>query len=73
MKKQPLEYRSVTRGDELKPQVRFQTIVSCALLALGGLCALLALVWPHRRSELFAAGISLAASGLVVLLPFRRM
>jgi hypothetical protein len=72
MKREPLNYQNITQGERPVARVRFQTIISCSFLALAALCALAALLWPHRRSELFAAAISLAAAGLVVLLPFRR-
>jgi hypothetical protein len=74
MKKQPLNYQSVTtRREPPPPQVRFQTIVSCSLLGLAVLCGLAALLWHHRRAELFAAAISFAGAGVIVHLPFRRM
>jgi hypothetical protein len=73
MKKQPLDYRSVTRGDPPPPRVRFQTIVSCSLLGFAVLCALVALAWRERRSELFAAAISLAGAAAIIHLPYRRM
>jgi hypothetical protein len=73
MKKQPLEYQTVTRGETRPPQVRFQTIVSLSLLGIGVLCALAALVWPAHRFQLFAAAISLAAGAAIIHLPYRRM
>jgi hypothetical protein len=73
MRKQQLDYQGVTRSERPTSQVSFQKIVSCSLLGLGILTALVALVWPHRRWELLGAAISLGATGLVVLLPFRRM
>jgi len=43
------------------------------LLGLGVLCALVALVWPARRGELFGAAISLGATAAIVHLPYRRV
>ena len=74
MKKEPLDYQSVTtRREDPTPRVRFQTIVSCSLLGLAIVCALVALVWTHRRSEFLAATISLGAAGAIVHLPYGRM
>jgi hypothetical protein len=73
MKKHPLDYHTVTRSENSPPQVRFQTIVSFSLLGLAVLCALVALLWHQRRSELFAAAISLAGAGVIIHLPYRRM
>lgn len=73
MKKQPLDYRSVTRGENPPPQVRFQTIVSLSLLGLAVLSALAALVWPAHRFQLVAAALSLAAGAAIIHLPYRRM
>ena len=73
MKKQPLDYHTITRGDTPTSQVRFQTIVSWSLLGLAALSALVALVWPRHRAELFGAAISLGAAAAIVHLPYRRM
>jgi hypothetical protein len=73
MKKQRLEYESMTGRENPAPRVRFQTIVSCALLGVALLCAVLAMAWTHRRSELFAAAISLGAGAAIVHAPYWRI
>jgi hypothetical protein len=42
------------------------------LLGLAVLCALGALVWSQRRSELFSAAISLGVGGVLVYFPYVR-
>ena len=71
MKKQRLDYESVTRSENPTSQVSFQKIVSCSLLGLAILCTLVALVWSQRRWELFAAGISFGFTGLIIHIPYR--
>jgi hypothetical protein len=39
---------------------------------MGALCALVALVWPHRRPELVSAAISLGIAGVIIYFPFVR-
>ena len=73
MSKPPLEYRSATGGDEARPRVRWQTVVSCSLLGMGLLCGLVALVWAQRRVELVSAAISLGIGGVAIYFPYVRM
>ena len=68
MSKQPLDYQNVTPG--ANPQVKWRTIVSCSLLGLALLFALMAVVWPQRRWELFSAAISLGVTGVIVYFPY---
>ena len=72
MSKQPLDYRGVGHGDEARPQVRWQTIVSCSLIGMGVVCGVGALVWAQRRSELISAAISLGIAGVIVYFPYVR-
>ena len=72
MSKPPLDYRSATRDDDAKPQLRWQTVVSCSLLGMGLLCGLLALVWTQRRQELVSAAISLGIGGVIIYFPYVR-
>ena len=72
MSKPPLDYQGVSQGDDAKPQVRWQTVVSFSLLGMGLLCGLVALVWPHRRHELVSAAIALVIAGVTIYFPYVR-
>jgi hypothetical protein len=72
MSKPPLDYQGGTQGDDARPRVRWQTIVSCSLLAMGLVCGLVAAVWPQRRHELIAAAISLGITGVILYFPYVR-
>jgi hypothetical protein len=72
MTKPPLDYRPATPGDNPTPHVRWQTVVSLSLLAIGLLCGLVALVWPHRRPELISAAITLCIAGVIIYFPYVR-
>ena len=73
MSKPPLDYRNTTEGDGARPQVRWQTIVSCSLLGMGIVCGLVAVVLPQRRPELISAAITLGIAGAIIYFPYVRM
>ena len=72
MDKPTLDYRPAARGDEARPHVRWQTVVSCSLLGMAAACGLVALVWPPRRPDLLAAAISLGIAGVIIYFPYVR-
>ena len=76
MSKPPLDYRSATRdqpgSDDLRPQVRWQTIVSFSLLGMALACGLGAVVWASRRGELISAAITLGIAGVIIYFPYVR-
>ncbi len=72
MSKPPLDYQRLDQSHDERPPVRWQTVVSCVLLAMGMLSGLVALVWPSRRSELISAAISLVIAGVLIYFPYVR-
>ena len=72
MSKRPLDYQGVTRRDDARPRVRWQTVVSCSLLGMGLACGVVALAWPQRRPELVSAAVSLGVAGVLIYLPYVR-
>jgi hypothetical protein len=73
MSEPPLDYRNGTQRDDARPQVRWQTIVSCSLLGMGIVCGLVAVVLPQRRPELISAAITLGIAGTIIYFPYVRM
>jgi hypothetical protein len=72
MSKPPLDYRGVDQADDARPQVRWQTIVSCSLLGMGLMCGLSAAVWPQRRAELISVAITSGIAGVIIYFPYVR-
>jgi len=70
MSPQPLDYENPSRVGNPTPQVRWRKTVSFWLLGLAVLCALVALVWPELRRELFIAAITLGGTSVVIYFPY---
>ena len=69
MSREPLDYENPKHRVNEPPQVSWPRRVSYSLMGIALVCVLVALAWPERRSELFAAAIAFAIGGVASYFP----